>query len=135
MLEQGDTLGALNRMREGLRLAGRWGRAGFNMNPFDRFGALGIGGATGFKLMAALASQSAFSEEGIELLENTNWVDLHFATLRHLELGRARERSGSAGSALGHYRQFVRLMAGADPGLPIEDEIEEARRAIERLGG
>lgn len=134
-LERGDTVRAIARMREGLTQANRWNGSSFNMNPFDRLGTLGIGAVTGFKLMAALASQPSTSEEGIELLENTLWVDLHYATLRHLELGRARDRAGDRAGALEAYRQFVRLMNGADPGLPIEEEIEEARAAVERLGG
>jgi TolB-like protein len=134
-LERGDTAVALQRMQEGLGQAGRWDGRAVTIFPSDPLGTTGVSVVTAFKMVAAMASWSATRSAGLPMLEGALWPDSHYRVLRHLELGRARERAGDADGARNAYRQFVHLLEGADPGLPIENEVAEARSAIARLGG
>ena len=53
---------------------------------------------------------------------------------RRLHEGRALEASGDAEGARAAYGWFVDALSEADPGLPVQELVEEARTALERLG-
>ena len=135
LLLDSDTASAIDRMRAGLALAGRWTPVGLNTDPSDAVGGLGTGAALSFRLVAAMASWGPTAEEGRRHLRDVLWPDFHYEVLRHYELARALERIGERAEARESYDRFLRLLEGADEGLLVEDEIERAREAVARLTG
>ncbi len=143
LLVEGDTAGAVTGMRSGLEQAHLWGDDLVLGSELDEVAAAELSRALWFRLVATMASWPATREVGIALLENVQILgtpigapfDFHFAVLSHLELGRAHERAGRVNQARAEFEWFLRLLARAEGGLAIGDEIAEARTALVRLGG
>lgn len=117
----GDTIGGVERLREGLE------QAGYGSND-----ALGLGSPLRYALAVSLASSPETRPEGIRRLRHSfRQYDLSYYAIRYLLLGQALEASGDRVGALQDYTRFIDLWEDADPGL--QPRVETARRAVERL--
>lgn len=141
LLVEGDTARAVTAMRSALEQAHLWEDDMVMGSESDEVVAAELSRALWFRLVSTMASWPATREVGIELLENVQVLgtpigapfDFHFAVLSHFELGHAYERAGRVNEARAEFEWFLRLLARADGGLAIRDEIAEARTALDRL--
>ena len=128
-LVEGDTLGGLRVMETALSGP----RPSALMDPIQSMGPeLNV---LVFRLAAGLASRPETRDRGLRLLSMPWVLSQEYEVLRRLHEGRALEASGDAEGARAAYGWFVDALSQADPGLPVQKLVEEARTALERLGG
>jgi tetratricopeptide (TPR) repeat protein/TolB-like protein len=113
---QGDSVGGIRRMRDGLALA-----SGPNEeNAFLRL-----------QFALALAARPESREEGIRWLKYGFDQQALYLPLTYLALGHAYELGGQRDSAVVAYNRFLRLWDKADPDL--QGRVKEARAALQEL--
>lgn len=117
----GDTVGGVERLREGLK------QTGYGSND-----VLGLNSPLRYALAVTLTSNPGTLPEGIRRLRYSfRQYDLTYYAIRYLQLGQALEASGDRAGALQAYTWFIELWKDADPAL--QPRVETARRAVERL--
>ncbi|MCH9014652.1 MAG: protein kinase [Gemmatimonadetes bacterium] len=118
---EGDTIGGLTAMRNGL--------ADVGFAP----GASSFAGPLNFELGTLLVQRDDSRAEGLDRLRYGVGEDREYRALAYLTLGQALEEDGNATEAIEAYSHFIRLWDGADPQL--ESLVQSARNAVSRLIG
>jgi tetratricopeptide (TPR) repeat protein len=113
---QGDSVGGIRRMREGLELAAA---------PNEESAFLRL------QFALALAGRPETREEGIRWLRYGFDQQALYLPLTYLALGHAYELGGERDSAVVAYNRFLRLWDKADPEL--KGRVREAREALQEL--
>jgi len=88
-----------------------------------------------FRWAERLAAHPPTRDRAIELLERPWSGRPIYEPLRVLALARAYEAAGRREPALAAYGRFVEAMAGADPDLALQPDLEQAKSTLARLGG
>jgi hypothetical protein len=115
---QGDSVGGIRRMREGLDLAA----APNEESVFLRL-----------QLALALAARPETRAEGIRWLRYGFNTEPLYLPLTSLALGHTYEAAGQRDSAARAYTRFLRLWDKADPEL--QGRVKEAREALQEIAG
>ena len=115
---QGDSVGGIRRMREGLDLAA----APNEESVFLRL-----------QLALALAARAETRAEGIRWLRYGFDPEPLYLPLTYLALGHTYEAAGQRDSAARAYSRFLRLWDKTDPEL--QGRVKEAREAMQEVAG